>query len=579
MGIAKTIDTMLVEGTFHRVVLFAAQPGDIIRAAGELLQLARSVSAEIRVILMTQGNPRPWLQRVISDGPRYQSIRKCQQHDAVQALMTLGVARNAIHFLDYATGELSNGLLTYRANLIEAVVTELTKFRPTLVVTPSRCDLNADNNATGILTSLALARLSHLAAVHLSYIVNGPAPAIPLANRVLLQSDRERVALKARALQAVRMQHQGRDKDQNAGPTQPEIFIESEADAQIGTLFCAMQNACSTHIALKPKRGAEQRLWVYPTVSRTYPACITLAATGVLQLGSRQSDSIQVEKDTTGVSLDIGSYVDPLWIKLDLANGTENLDLTGWHRVQPLLRTANRRLACVIPCYNVADSVIPLLEQAGKYVDCIVAVDDGSTDDTLARLESAAQDMPFLQVLSYSQNRGKGHALVAGMRHALATADCGILVTMNADAQHNPADIPALVEAQRTSNSVMTVAVCKYHAAMPFRVRLRNFLVSALTRIKYRRLPSDIGSGFRAITRDFTLEILEQIVPSRYTTEIEILTLCLRRHQVASAYLDSQDGNARRYPCRSNPPGSKLRMLASFARCCMTRSQHSIKTL
>ena len=568
MRAAKQIDARLEDGTFHRVLLFASQSGDIIRAAGELIQIARSASAGIRIVLMTQGCPRPWVQRVVTDGPKYQAMLKCQQHDAVQAFMTLGVARNAICFWDYAAGELSDGLLTYRANLIEAVCAELEAFRPTLVVTPSRCDWDADNSAIGLVTALALGQASDLSAVHFAYVVNGPAPAIPLSSKLEIPSAQRRLALKSRALQAVRLQ-QGREANQIDRADQPEVFIEAETKANFGTVFCALQNACKTHIAVKPQRGSEQRLWVYPAVAHMHPARIAIAGSGTLQLGSRQSDLIQLEKDDSGVSLVIGSYVDPLWIKLDSTNSSENLDMAGWHRVLPILRSANHRLACIIPCYNVADSIVPLLEQASRYVDCIIAVDDGSTDDTLAILESAAQDRPFLQVLCHMENRGKGHALLAGMRHALATTDCTLLLTMNADGQHNPDNIPALAETQRGSEAVMTIGVGQHHASMPFRQRVRNGLVSALTQIKYRRLPADIGSGFRIFTRDFAIEILEQIHASRYTTEIEILTLALRRHQVASAYLDSQGGGKRGRPNSRIQSGYSLRTLASFVRCCM----------
>lgn len=568
MRVAKQIDARLEDGTFHRVLLLASQPGDIIRAAGELVQIAGSASADIRIVLMTQGLPRPWVQRVVTEGPKYQAMLKCQQHDAVQALMTLGVARYAIRFLDYTSGELSDGLLTYRANLLDAVAAELEAFRPTLVVTPSRCDRDADNSAIGLITALALGQAKTLSAVHLAYVVHGPAPAIPLSSKLEIPSDQRRLALKSRALQAVRLQ-QGREGNQIDRADQSEVFIEAETNANYGTLFCAMQNACKTHIAVKPQRGSEQRLWVYPAVMHMHPARIVIENTGTLQLGSRQSDVMQLEKDDSGISLEIGSYVDPLWVKLDSTNSSDNLDVAGWHRVLPVLRSANHRLVCIMPCYNVADSILPLLQQASNYVDCIVAVDDGSTDDTLTILESAAHDRPFLQVLSHRENRGKGHALLAGMRHALATTDCTLLVTMHADGQHNPDNIPALAETQRTSEAVMTIGVGQHPASMPFRQRVRNFLVSALTRIKYRRLPSDIGSGFRLLTRDFAIEILEQVPASRYTTEIEILTRALRRYQVSSTYLDSPGGRKRTRPDSGIQSANSLRTLASFIRCCM----------
>ena len=76
----------------------------------------------------------------------------------------------------------------------------------------------------------------------------------------------------------------------------------------------------------------------------------------------------------------------------------------------------------------------------------VVVVDDGSTDDTAARAETAGAT-----VLRQVPNAGKGAALRAGFRHALE-AGVAAVVTLDADGQHDPDEIPAFLEAfARTS--------------------------------------------------------------------------------------------------------------------------------
>src|SRR6187455_2989316 len=99
------------------------------------------------------------------------------------------------------------------------------------------------------------------------------------------------------------------------------------------------------------------------------------------------------------------------------------------------------------------DSVLALLPgyQAGPWIGRVVTasraylpvvvVDDGSTDDTAARAEAAGAT-----VLRQVPNAGKGAALRAGFRHALAS-DALAVLTLDADGQHDPDEIPRFVEA------------------------------------------------------------------------------------------------------------------------------------
>src|SRR3989442_760558 len=104
-------------------------------------------------------------------------------------------------------------------------------------------------------------------------------------------------------------------------------------------------------------------------------------------------------------------------------------------------------LSLVIPIYNERDNLAPLLEEIAVALRGasyeVVAVDDGSTDGSLAELKRLAAAHPGLRVVAFERNAGQTAAFAAGFRAARGA----ILVTLDADLQNDPADIPALVTA------------------------------------------------------------------------------------------------------------------------------------
>ncbi|MGH6916241.1 MAG: glycosyltransferase family 2 protein [Geminicoccaceae bacterium] len=104
-------------------------------------------------------------------------------------------------------------------------------------------------------------------------------------------------------------------------------------------------------------------------------------------------------------------------------------------------------LSVILPAYNEAESVGPLYEATVRAVDPIgtsfeiIFVDDGSSDDTFARCAALAAADRRVRVIKLRRNYGQTPAMVAGIDHARGA----ILITMDADLQNDPADIPLLV--------------------------------------------------------------------------------------------------------------------------------------
>ncbi len=109
-------------------------------------------------------------------------------------------------------------------------------------------------------------------------------------------------------------------------------------------------------------------------------------------------------------------------------------------------------VAVVIPAYNEAATVAGIVRRARRQVETVIVVDDGSGDDTAAQAAAAGA-----QLLRQPANQGKGAALWRGMQEALAHG-ADAIVTLDADGQHNPEDIPKLLAAARAQPGHLIVA-------------------------------------------------------------------------------------------------------------------------
>ncbi|SDX41276.1 glycosyltransferase family 2 protein [Salimicrobium album] len=105
-------------------------------------------------------------------------------------------------------------------------------------------------------------------------------------------------------------------------------------------------------------------------------------------------------------------------------------------------------VSIIIPAFNEGNNINRIHKELKKefsslrYDFEIIFVDDGSKDDTLARVRSLASECPEVKYLSFSRNFGKEPALIAGLQHAKG----GSVIIMDADLQHPPSLIPELLE-------------------------------------------------------------------------------------------------------------------------------------
>ncbi len=159
-------------------------------------------------------------------------------------------------------------------------------------------------------------------------------------------------------------------------------------------------------------------------------------------------------------------------------------------------------LSVVLPCLNEGTHLARSLETLAHVLDGLgfayelIVVDDGSSDDTWQVLERAAAARPELRALRLSRRFGKELALAAGLEHARGA---GVLV-MDADLQHPPALIPAMVRAWREERFDVVEAVKVRRGSEPLVARLGASVFYPL----FRRLSGfdlEGASDFKLIDR------------------------------------------------------------------------------
>jgi glycosyltransferase involved in cell wall biosynthesis len=173
------------------------------------------------------------------------------------------------------------------------------------------------------------------------------------------------------------------------------------------------------------------------------------------------------------------------------------------------LRSPTEGVAIGIPAYNEAETVADVVKEATTYAESVIVVDDGSTDQTATRAAAAGAT-----VISHPENRGYGGALKTLFETA-HDRDVDHLVVLDADGQHDPADVPDLVAIQRSSSADIVIGsrfVGGSQKQVPLyrRVGLAviNHVVGFVLRFGYSMSRiHDTQSGFRA----YDAEIVETL--------------------------------------------------------------------
>jgi glycosyltransferase involved in cell wall biosynthesis len=185
----------------------------------------------------------------------------------------------------------------------------------------------------------------------------------------------------------------------------------------------------------------------------------------------------------------------------------------------------------VIPEFNEERTIIPVLEGAYPHVDLTIVVDDGSTDQSGALVRSWAAERPGVMLLTLRQNQGMSGALLAGftyvlylLRHGELSPD-DVVINIDADGQHIPAEIPLALTAMDVNQSDVVLGK-RTLSGYPWFKLVGNWglslWASLLTGYRYH----DVECGFRLMRLAVLADILPFFTGRRYgcAQELGVIT-------------------------------------------------------
>ena len=151
-----------------------------------------------------------------------------------------------------------------------------------------------------------------------------------------------------------------------------------------------------------------------------------------------------------------------------------------------------KKVFAVMPARNEERHIYKIVAKVKKYVDNVIVVDDGSRDKTMEMAKKA-----HAVVLRHLVNLGKGAALKTGCDYAILN-NAEFLVVLDADAQHDPDEIPLFLEKLKEHDIVFGYR--KLSGNMPLVLRLGNLIISIVINFLYRVNLKDSQSGYRAFS-------------------------------------------------------------------------------
>ncbi|MBN2098785.1 MAG: glycosyltransferase family 2 protein [Dehalococcoidia bacterium] len=165
----------------------------------------------------------------------------------------------------------------------------------------------------------------------------------------------------------------------------------------------------------------------------------------------------------------------------------------------PRVHSERPKIVAAIPCYNEEAFIGDIVQQARRYVDEVIVVDDGSHDGTAVAARAAGAI-----VLKHEMNKGYGEAIGSCFK-AARDVDADILVTLDGDSQHAASEIPAVVEPVVRGEADLAIGSRfmspDHQRHMPGYRKLGIEIITWLLNVGSDTKVSDSQSGFRAYSR------------------------------------------------------------------------------
>ena len=540
-----------------RILILAPHPDDEVLSSFKIIKEAISVGAKIKVIFVTNGE-RNYLAHIIDkkkifitemDKKNYGLER---QIEAKAVMKRLGITD--YEFWNYPDSELTQ--LLYEGDIFRNFNNLLIEFSPTLIISPSLDDIHPDHSAVSCITQISIADIPEdvkpkilYYTIHYKNKLN--AEKFDLFFLLSLKEKKE----KSQILSIYKSQSFSL-KRVATKLLLHEFFTTSPAnafDSKIKPVFTG-----GAYSWFKTEVNASF-LPVYITAfyfSKDFCKRIRFRLNGKkIEINPHSSDFIKLP-----VSIRFQKFLlNPGGFFVLPNKSVEGLKLFGVKIktypgyfddsgiVKPMGENKNKKIkVCVIiPCYNISEICGPVVLSASDFADYVIVIDDGSTDNTEEKLEDISSSLKNVKVIRFPKNRGKGTALIKGMRTAIEETDCDLILSMDGDGQHRSEDIPSFIKAFEEGGEFI-IGHRNFSGEVPFRSWLGNNIINFFVRLLLNKGLIDSQSGFRGFSRECAESILKSpyVREGRYETEIDILVEAIKGEwrlsqvEIPTIYLD-----------------------------------------
>jgi len=170
----------------------------------------------------------------------------------------------------------------------------------------------------------------------------------------------------------------------------------------------------------------------------------------------------------------------------------------------------------IVPAYNEARDIAGVVKSIKELGLSVLVVDDGSVDHTAEIARNSGAD-----ILRNEINRGKGASLIAGFHYVLS-GDFDAVITMDADGQHSPQDLPYFLQFAQEKNADIIIGnrMTKVKSMPLLRLATNKFMSWLISKIAKQKIP-DTQCGFRFIKCSALRKM--DLKTTKYEIESEVL--------------------------------------------------------
>lgn len=183
-------------------------------------------------------------------------------------------------------------------------------------------------------------------------------------------------------------------------------------------------------------------------------------------------------------------------------------------------------MIALIPAYEPTSELISLTKALSEGGFTVVVVNDGSGLEYQSIFQ---QTEAYATVLSYGENRGKGHALKTGFSYVVNRyGSDSVVVTLDSDGQHTVVDATRVAQRTAEHPDALTLGVRSFGAGTPLRSRFGNSVTRGVYRISTGNWVRDTQTGLRGCAVSL-LPVLLEVPGERFEYEMNVLMVCPKR--------------------------------------------------